>query len=418
MPKRVGGPLNEPKQKRPRMNYKPILSFVNEGNNSVEGSVYTWGSNDAGQLGVSGQKKKPTAVKNLQDLNLLQFEAGKEHNLVIETSKHTRGRHLYSFGNNESGVLGRGDSGEIIRDADVIDDFDGKKIVQVSTGESHVLALSSQGHVYSWGIYKNNGENVGFKSDRDENEAAETPEYFEELGEVFVVQVASTANMSIALSDRGDLYEWGNKPYGSGRASRSTSHPLSPQRCVVNAGKVIAVYGGGNHCIALGIHGEVYAWGLNNYGQLGHGGTRTKARPSKIKGFADMLPEVEEDSHPVNDVSCGFNHSVVLDREGNVFTFGNNEYGQLGLGHNDEVVGPQKVDFFDGKNVISVASGYNHNLALTEGGDIYAWGQGAGFKLGNNSENDEYKPVKVTGLPKGDVVMIAAGEHHSGLVVA
>lgn len=81
-----------------------------------------------------------------------------------------------------------------------------------------------------------------------------------------------------------------------------------------------------------------------------------------------------------NCFACGFNYSLVLDRKQNLFSFGNNEFGQLGIGTFDNQYSPQRV-VLEGQ-VIAIASGGRHCMALTDTGRLFAWGANENGQLG------------------------------------
>ena len=95
---------------------------------------------------------------------------------------------------------------------------------------------------------------------------------------------------------------------------------------------IIAVSAGENHSMALAADGTVYSFGLNNYGQLGIGSTIDKMVPVKVvKGlYAGTSFLGDSNTNPIIAISCGASHSMALSANGSVFTFGYNSTGELG----------------------------------------------------------------------------------------
>eukprot|EP01130_Rhizamoeba_saxonica_P000193 TRINITY_DN10187_c0_g1_i1.p1 TRINITY_DN10187_c0_g1~~TRINITY_DN10187_c0_g1_i1.p1 ORF type:complete len:442 (+),score=133.12 TRINITY_DN10187_c0_g1_i1:49-1326(+) len=409
------GDCNQKKTKRPRMQHIPVLSQVNEGKKSNIASLFVFG-NEA--LGVEGKEKsnKPVLVTNLEDQNILDFTAGLQHNAAIVTSRHTRGRHLYTWGNNDDNVLGReGDDGL----AEVVEELDGKAIVQVSTGEYHMAALSNKGHVFSWGNYRQHKDDadsyLGFKSGRDPSENQPTPEYLEELEEHYVIQISSTNNTTLALTDKGEVFEWGDIRYGK-VSRRNTGALLVPNRVLLNC-KVQAVYSGSNHNLALTTDGLVYGWGANSKFQLGLGlkNNRDRDRPQRVKVLDDLIELDDSGDHPIQEIACGAEHNLILLKNGDLFAFGGNEYGQLGIGGtSDHEKEPQQVEI--GEEVVQVAAGEWHSVALTASGKLYAWGKGGALGQSNNQDKDTPTEVTDKALNGWTIVKVTAGNSHTGLI--
>src|SRR5690606_37773733 len=226
---------------------------------------------------------------------------------------------------------------------------------------------------------------------------------------------------------------------------------------------------GGNHSLALKSDGTVWAWGYNNYGQLGDGTTGNKTTPITVEGvggpgeLADVAAvaacedrgvALESDGSGgaggVNDggqlgdgtpadrhtpvrgggltdvvaVAAGWQHSIALKSDGTVWAWGWNAYGQLGDGTTGitaykttpvQVKGPGGNGYLT--DVVAVAAGYQHSLALKSDGTVWAWGWNDSGRLGDGTTTDRSTPVQVKG-PGGngyltDVIAVAAGHNHS-----
>ncbi|NGQ94117.1 hypothetical protein G3578_02880 [Brevibacillus sp. SYP-B805] len=110
-------------------------------------------------------------------------------------------------------------------------------------------------------------------------------------------------------------------------------------------------------------------------------------------------------------VETGFDHTVALDHEGTVWTWGRNDEGQLGVGDVDreETWSPQRVKELE--HIVSVSANGHHTLAVDENGDVWAWGENAYGQLGDGTRENRNAPVRVRNLT--DVIAAAAGEEHS-----
>lgn len=145
---------------------------------------------------------------------------------------------------------------------------------------------------------------------------------------------------------------------------------------------------------------HVWTWGNNEYGQLGTGGTPTTARssPKEVNGLTYMTA-----------VAPGGEHSIALGPYGQVAAWGNNDYGQLGLGNTNSTNTPKWVGSFTG--AVSVAAGAYHSVALKGDGTVWAWGYNRTGELGDGTKHDRDAPAKVNGL--GEITAIAAGNGHT-----
>lgn len=113
-------------------------------------------------------------------------------------------------------------------------------------------------------------------------------------------------------------------------------------------------------------------------------------------------------------VSPGYSHAAAVDEDGAVWAWGNNESGQLGQGNEDSYDAAVQVpiDTRGSDRVYAVAAGYDHTLALSEGGEVWAWGSNRYGQLGDGTETDRNEPTRVTGGRSerlDDVIAIAAG---------
>lgn len=161
---------------------------------------------------------------------------------------------------------------------------------------------------------------------------------------------------------------------------------------------VVSVAAGGRHSLALIANGKVDAWGFNENGQLGNGGTSTSSTPVEVSGLSDAKA-----------IAAGGAYSLALTTSGTVESWGDNESGQLGTGNNEESRVPIAVKGLTG--VIAIAAGAEHGLALLSNGTVKAWGSNLNGQLGDGTFKSSSTPVAVKGL--SNVVAIAAGEDFS-----
>jgi alpha-tubulin suppressor-like RCC1 family protein len=139
--------------------------------------------------------------------------------------------------------------------------------------------------------------------------------------------------------------------------------------------RFVALAAGGGHSLALQSNGVVWSWGENTYGQLGMGTTsEDECTPHRIT-FPHQLP--------VKSIAAGYAHSAALTQDGSVFTFGWGLYHQLGHGATENCPLPTRVDALDGidHGMREVACGTWHTAAVSSQGDVYTWGWGPDGQL-------------------------------------
>ena len=218
-----------------------------------------------------------------------------------------------------------------------------------------------------------------------------------------------------AVVKDGRVWTWGDNAYGQ-LGQPDAGRSLRP-RLVAGVGNVVAVAASW-HTLALTADGQVYAWGRNTYGQLGNGrfGLESKETgPVRIAGLADIVA-----------ISAGWDHSLALTRSGQVYAWGSRSHGQLGDGTRETglpVAVPQKVPGLT--EITAVAAGGQHSLALRKDGTLMAWGSNWNGQLGNGklkAGSHSAVPQPVIGSDsKGllaSVVGVAAGGLHSLAVTA
>uniref|UniRef100_A0A0G2JU79 RCC1 and BTB domain containing protein 1 n=1 Tax=Rattus norvegicus TaxID=10116 RepID=A0A0G2JU79_RAT len=146
---------------------------------------------------------------------------------------------------------------------------------------------------------------------------------------------------------------------------------------------------------ALGL----FAWGYNNCGQVGSGSTANQPTPRKVTNCLHTKKVV--------NIACGQTSSMAVLDSGEVYGWGYNGNGQLGLGNNGNQLTPVRVAALHGVCVNQIVCGYAHTLALTDEGLLYAWGANTYGQLGTGSKNNLLSPTQIM-VEKERVIEIAA----------
>jgi alpha-tubulin suppressor-like RCC1 family protein len=138
--------------------------------------------------------------------------------------------------------------------------------------------------------------------------------------------------------------------------------------------QIIDFTNGFYHCIARNISGKVYCWGRNGWGLLGIG--------SQYDSYYKPILNQYLNNEFVTDISCGAFHSLVLTNCGEVYAWGVNRWGQIGNGCNRDQSKPIKMKGFNNERVVMISCGRSHSMALTECGHVYSWGNNEFGQLG------------------------------------
>jgi len=337
---------------------------------------------------------------------VMAVAAGHGYSLAL-----TRGGRVYSWGANAMGQLGAGCASAVRCITPLLVEGlpAGDPVVTIAAGYQHSLAAMRSGRVYAW------GDNTSGQLGNGRAQGSRAPVMVAGLpGNDLVVAVAAGYVHSVALTRSGRVFAWGGNRFGQAGPDGATSIPLPTAAPGLPAGDpVVAIAAGAAHTLALTRAGRVYAWGDQGTGQLGVITNDVRGTPVAV---SDLPP-----GNRVSALAAGSVNGLAVTRDGSVYDWGNNGFGQLGhldVGYFSSIpVVVQGVPRADG--VTSVAAGDYFSLALTGSGHIYAWGQNDDGQLGTGNNLDAGTAVAVPGQPFGDhVVAVAAGGAHSLAVTA
>ncbi|XP_032889000.1 X-linked retinitis pigmentosa GTPase regulator isoform X2 [Amblyraja radiata] len=180
-----------------------------------------------------------------------------------------------------------------------------------------------------------------------------------------------------------------------------------PSKFWLKSDKAVTISCGDEHTALITENGKLYIFGSNNWGQLGLGTKNTMNKPTCVKALK---------SERVKLAACGRNHTLIWTEQGNIYAAGDNSEGQLGLGDNQERTTFQRVEYFTGKGKIKqLAAGSNISAALTEDGNLFMWGDNSEGQIGLGSETSAFLPRQVN-VGK-TVSWVSCGYYHSALVM-
>lgn len=242
--------------------------------------------------------------------------------------------------------------------------------------------------------------------------------------------ISSGKNHSLLKTDTGEIFAWGTWGDISLESDLETFSKIYPSDItnlisLQNNDLIKEVSSGDQHSFILTEFGEVYSFGFDGQGQLGDGGevyfvgdlnyaSQLKKEASCITELFDLQP-----GDKIIQVDGGSNFSVALSQMGDVFTFGENNNGQLGINQQENVyqTAPIKItenfDLQEDEQITKIAVGSSHALALTQLGNVFVWGNNNFGQLGNDKRGiNAYKPEKLE-LYGEKAIQIACGSFHS-----
>jgi alpha-tubulin suppressor-like RCC1 family protein len=283
-------------------------------------------------------------------------------------------------------------------------------VEQAAAGSSHGLALRSDGTVWAWGLNGAGELGDGTTTSRS------TP--VQVTGLSGVTQVAACGAFSLALRSDGTVWAWGDNRAGELGRGMTSNHEVTPARVARLAG-VIKISAGSDFSLALCSDGTVSAWGDNRRGQLGNSTAAGRPVPVKVAGL----------SH-VTGIAAGYDASIATRASGIsaitlVWTWGGNDFGQLGDGTLTSHSTPERVTglpvYIAG---ISAGGGFTARLGdgisatggfatvLGTDGTVWAWGDDSAGQLGNaRSSTPVTRPVNTIGAGSG-ITQLSAGDFH------
>eukprot|EP00262_Sarcandra_glabra_P007589 TRINITY_DN20487_c0_g1_i1.p1 TRINITY_DN20487_c0_g1~~TRINITY_DN20487_c0_g1_i1.p1 ORF type:complete len:397 (+),score=64.11 TRINITY_DN20487_c0_g1_i1:104-1294(+) len=308
---------------------------------------------------------------------------------------------ILAWGSGEDGQLGIGNSEE--KDwVCSLKALHNEHVSALVAGSRNSLAICDNGKLYTWGWNQR-----GTLGHAPETKTESIPSQVKSLANVNIVQAAIGGWHCLAVDDQGRAYAWGGNEYGQCGEEPERKDDNSkalrrdiviPQRCAPKL-SVRQVAAGGTHSVVLTNDGHVWTWGQ----PWPPGDIKQISTPVRVQGL-----------EKVRLIAVGAFHNLALLEEGILWAWGNNEYGQLGTGDTQPRSQPILVQGLAGLTLVDIAAGGWHSTALTEEGEVYAWGRGEHGRLGfGDDKSSKMVPQRVQLLVGKEIVQVSCGGTHS-----
>ena len=326
-----------------------------------DGSLFAWGINNFGQLGLGGLSSRTRPTRVGADVDWATLAAGDWHVLALKTNGS-----LWSWGDNRDGRLGLGDTEVRMVPTRVGTATDWQAI---AAGDHFSLALKSDGTLWSWGANPFGQLGLGDTADRLEPTLVNLDADW--------AGISAGRYFAAATKTDGTLWTWGRNDKSQLGVGGTTNSSL-PQQVGTDADWSRAVCGDAD-VRALKQAGSLFAWGFNDYGQLGLGDTATRQTPTPVGAATDW-----------ELLSCG-DDTTMATRSGDLYAWGDNTYGQLGQGDRVHLSAPAQVG--SDSDWVMIASGDDHSAGIRADDGLWVWGDNVFAQLGLGDTTDRLTPT-------------------------
>ncbi|KAL6522756.1 hypothetical protein OROHE_016603 [Orobanche hederae] len=274
--------------------------------------------------------------------------------------------------------------------------------------------IESLGDVYLWGEIWSDGVSIdGAGNPIPTKHDVLTPKPLETNIVLDVHQIACGVRHIALVTRQGEVFTWGEE--SGGRLGHGIEKDLSRPRLVESLAvtNIDFISCGEFHTCALSSSGDLYTWGdgAHNVGLLGHGNDVSHWIPKRVSGSLEGLQ--------VLSIACGTWHSALATSAGKLFTFGDGMFGALGHGDRESVTYPKEVQSLSGLKAVSVSCGVWHTAAIIEVSNqagsnvasrkLFTWGDGDKYRLGHGNKETYLLPTCVSGLIDYNIQQVACG---------
>ena len=308
------------------------------------GSIMVWGTNRQLQLGLGSDVAERLTPTQIQGITAVSVAAGHAFSVAL-----TSAGEVYAWGGNVQA------SPQIVRGI--------RNVAAIAAGQSDILALREDGTVWQWSMDVGNPTRVSGLRD--------------------IAAITAGAMHYFALTHNGDVYAWGSNAHG--QLGIGTTRDRSAPSKIDGLTEIRHISAGIAHSLAVSAQGKVFAWGQNTNGELAR----------EASSFSSVPLEVTQISNAVQ-VAAGMGSSLALTANGQLYAWGNGEFGQLGYGESaSTIISPTLIRNLSASPA-NIGAGTHHGFYTSINGEIFTWGRNNFGQLGNNRNANMNVPQRIS----------------------
>uniref|UniRef100_H3HD12 RCC1-like domain-containing protein n=1 Tax=Phytophthora ramorum TaxID=164328 RepID=H3HD12_PHYRM len=381
-----------------------------------EGDREAWscGQNSYGELGHgdTASRKSFERIESLQQKEIVQIGAGNEHTIAL-----TADGKVLTCGYNDNGQCGQGGTARVSHLSEV-PKLGENSISQVHAynGCEHTILVTMEGRAATCG-YNYRGQ-LGHGNTASES----VPKVVRSL-ENRIVRLVSCSYYHTVMACEEDgsgqqfLYTFGRNDYGQLGHNDSIDRKVPQHVEALNDQHIVSVACGQYHTMVVTATGKAFAFGKNDYGQLGVDSMENQLVPVQVRAGLEKQECLE--------IRCGYYHTIALCSGAHLFGFGRNDYGQLGLGRSGASLAAnlqlqqqrfsyaRLIEELEGKDIVRFACGCYHTVAVSDNGVMYVFGRNNHGQLGTGDTNERLYPFPIDDFVGKRVALVAAGFYHT-----
>lgn len=336
------------------------------------GRLFNWGHNSNGELGINNTGPRSSPVQTIAyGIDWEQVENGYYFSIAIKDDGT-----LWAWGDNYAGTLGDGTTDDKSSPIQIGSDTNWSFI---SCGDNHTAAIKTDGTLWIWGSNYNYQLGTNNASTVWKSSPVQTS-----IGGNDWVSVSCGYGHTVALKSNGTMWTWGNGNDGQlgDDQTGDRSYPIMNNYGEDTWSKIYAGY---NCTFGIKNDGTLWSFGLNAYGRLGDGTVINRSSPVQVLGSGTW-----------KQVSA-FQSTVGIKQDGTLWTWGYGSNGQLGNNNTVDCSSPIQT-VMGGSEWHQCSSGHDFNAAIRNDGTLWTWGDNNNGQLGDLTTGNKSSPVQVYGI--------------------
>ena len=337
------------------------------------GSVFIWGKDISGYS--SWQFATPVEIS--YQTNYCEISSQTNYSYAIDNTGQVWGWGYYSYGSSSS-ITGNK-----------------KTFCKISSGYAHTIAIEYNGQVWGWGQGYD-----GQLGDNTDDTWQTTPVSIHGNKKTFCQISGGYYNTTIAIQHNGQVWGWGSNDNGQ-LGNNDVVNRCTPVSIHGNKKTFCKITNGNRRSLGIDKNGQIWSWGLNFVGSIGNNSIVNRCTPVSIHGNKKTFCQISSMAY----------HNLSLDYKGQIWSWGHNTYGQLG---NNSVTNQCTPISIHGnkKTFCQIATGYWHSLAIDQYNNIWSWGLNDYGQLGDNDDKKVLTPESIQGNKK-TFCQVSSGNRHT-----